>query len=512
MIANTQRIILALAIWLAPVTGFAQNGGGTQDLQFSQSLTAPGTVIITTDGQATVSVVATGNGAGLTFAFQGTNDGGTTWTTLLGVVPSTNATATSFSANGTWVVSAAGFQTLRVNLTAISGGTETFALAASARTARNIGNPGTVTSIATTSPITGGTITTAGTIACATCVTSAAALTANSIMIGAGSQASAITLTGSGVLTALGINVGSAGAFVVNGGALGTPSSGTATNLTGTAAGLTAGSVTTNANLTGPITSVGNATSIASQTGTGTKFVVDTSPTLVTPVLGVATGTSIALTPGNASSTVNIGQWAAFAGYGALSFNGSLTVGGLAGIVGSATDLNINYLVPTGGVHTWRINGASIATLDATGLGVAGLATGAAVTMVGLTAASGTPSSICQNSATKEITVNAALTCTVSSLAFKHDFESIQEEALLLVMAMRPGSFFYNDSPRQRLGFAAEYMAAVDYRLGDGWDRGRPRSIDQNAILAVVVKALQELKADNDNLREEVRFRGTIAR
>jgi predicted NAD-dependent protein-ADP-ribosyltransferase YbiA (DUF1768 family) len=44
--------------------------------------------------------------------------------------------------------------------------------------------------------------------------------------------------------------------------ALGTPASGVATNLTGTAAGLTAGNVTTNANLTGPITSVGNATTI----------------------------------------------------------------------------------------------------------------------------------------------------------------------------------------------------------------------------------------------------------
>lgn len=56
-----------------------------------------------------------------------------------------------------------------------------------------------------------------------------------------------------------------------------------------------ADSATTNANLTGPITSVGNATSIASQTGTGTKFVVDTSPTLITPNIGVATGTSIAI-------------------------------------------------------------------------------------------------------------------------------------------------------------------------------------------------------------------------
>lgn len=91
---------------------------------------------------------------------------------------------------------------------------------------------------------------------------------------------------GTGVETALGVNVGSAGAPVVNGGALGTPSSGTATNLTGTAAGLTAGAVTTNANLTGPITSTGNATAVASQTGTGSKFVMDTSPTLITPALG----------------------------------------------------------------------------------------------------------------------------------------------------------------------------------------------------------------------------------
>jgi len=41
--------------------------------------------------------------------------------------------------------------------------------------------------------------------------------------------------------------------------ALGTPASGIATNLTGTAAGLTAGNVTTNANLIGHVTSVGNA-------------------------------------------------------------------------------------------------------------------------------------------------------------------------------------------------------------------------------------------------------------
>lgn len=66
---------------------------------------------------------------------------------------------------------------------------------------------------------------------------------------------------------------------------LGTPTSGIATNLTGTAAGMTAGHVTTNVNLTGPITSVGNATSIASQTGTGSTIVVQTAPTINGPTL-----------------------------------------------------------------------------------------------------------------------------------------------------------------------------------------------------------------------------------
>ena len=60
----------------------------------------------------------------------------------------------------------------------------------------------------------------------------------------------------------------------------------------------------TNANLTGPITSVGNATSIASQTGTGTTFVMDDSPVLTgTPSL--PTGT-IAVTQGAGNNTTAI--------------------------------------------------------------------------------------------------------------------------------------------------------------------------------------------------------------
>lgn len=89
--------------------------------------------------------------------------------------------------------------------------------------------------------------------------------------------------------------------FNASTGALGATSfSGAGTGLTGTAASLTAGNVTTNANLTGAVTSVGNATSLGSftsaqlataltdETGSGAN-VFATSPTLVTPLLGTPT-------------------------------------------------------------------------------------------------------------------------------------------------------------------------------------------------------------------------------
>lgn len=45
--------------------------------------------------------------------------------------------------------------------------------------------------------------------------------------------------------------------------------------------------------ITGPIGVSGGVSTVTSQTGTGTKFVMDTSPTLVTPNIGVATATSV---------------------------------------------------------------------------------------------------------------------------------------------------------------------------------------------------------------------------
>ena len=119
--------------------------------------------------------------------------------------------------------------------------------------ASSSGASGTVTSVAQSFTggivsVAGSPITTSGTLALTVAGTSggipyfssastwatSAALTASALMVGGGAGAAPSTVTtGTGVVTALGVNTGSAGAFVVNGGALGTPSSGTLTNATG---------------------------------------------------------------------------------------------------------------------------------------------------------------------------------------------------------------------------------------------------------------------------------------
>ena len=144
---------------------------------------------------------------------------------------------------------------------------------------------GTVTSVIAGSYLTGGTITTTGTIA----VDATSANTASKIVARDASgnfSAGTITATLSGK----------------------------------------ASTVTTNANLTGVITSVGNATSIASQTGTGSKFVVDTSPTLITPTLGVATATSInkvTITTPATGSTLTVADGKTLTTSNTLTFTGT---------------------------------------------------------------------------------------------------------------------------------------------------------------------------------------------
>lgn len=129
--------------------------------------------------------------------------------------------------------------------------------------------------------------------------------------------ASGISGLGTGVATALAVNIGSAGAPVVNGGALGTPSSGTLTNCTGLpitsgVSGLGSGIAT----FLGTPSSGNLAAAVTDETGSG-SLVFATSPTLITPDLGSATATTlnkVAFTPPATGATLTIPDGVTFTG------------------------------------------------------------------------------------------------------------------------------------------------------------------------------------------------------
>jgi hypothetical protein len=133
--------------------------------------------------------------------------------------------------------------------------------------------------------------------------------------------------------------------------------------------GNTSGTTTINANLTGPITSVGNATSIAAQVGTGTTFVMSASPTITTPSFsGTATG-SIS---GNAGTATNISGGAGGSiPYQTAASTTALLANGTAGQTLTSQGTTLAPIWTTGVPGTeWATNGTHIYNNNAGNVGI----------------------------------------------------------------------------------------------------------------------------------------------
>jgi trimeric autotransporter adhesin len=150
---------------------------------------------------------------------------------------------------------------------------------------------------------------------------SSALLAANALMVGGGAGVAPSTVTtGTGVVTALGVNTGSAGAFVVNGGDLGTPSSGTVTNLTGTASININGTVGATTANTGAFTTVSATGVITSTVATGTAPFTVASTTQVANLNAATAGSAT-----NATNATNVNLAAGTGATNYLTFSATAT-------------------------------------------------------------------------------------------------------------------------------------------------------------------------------------------
>ena len=299
---NAQGQLTALADTNIAITNAQVSGLGTMSTQNANSVTITGgtingTAIGGTTAAAVNATTFTGAGTGLTGTATSLSIGGNAAT-------ATSATTATNLAGG--AAGSVPYQSASSTTALLPAGSNGQVLTlASGIPSWATPTTGTVTSVAQSFTggiisVSGSPVTSSGTLALTVAGTSggipyfssastwatSAALAANALVIGGGAGvAPSTTTTGTGVVTALGVNTGSAGAFVVNGGALGTPSSGTVTNLTGTASININGTVGASTPTTGAFTTLLINSTFSANGSVGTNGQVLTSAGAASPAV-----------------------------------------------------------------------------------------------------------------------------------------------------------------------------------------------------------------------------------
>ncbi len=117
---------------------------------------------------------------------------------------------------------------------------------------------------------------------------------------------------------------------------------------------------------------------------------------------------------------------------------------------------------------------------------------------------------VCWTTGTGKLTVDTTVGCLTSIMAAKNITEHLSPtKALDIVSRLDPFAFRYKpgygDSGHyEQFGFGAEEVALVDERLAGRDPQGTLSGVRYQEMTAVLAGAIQQLKADNDNLKSEV--------
>lgn len=310
-----------------------------------------------------------------------------------------------------------------------------------------------------------------------------------------------ITGLGTGVATALGVNTGTAGSFVVNGGALGTPSSGTVTNLTGTASININGTVGATTATTGAFTTL-TANGIISATSAGSasnpEITVGNSTTGIYSVSTTGFGISV-----NGSLKADYG----------ITQSGSFNITSGEERITDGSSAQIRLLANGGSNFIQSINSAGNASvqLNITGLNstampilsVVATSTILSGTLTATLANTATTSAICYNTGTGLFTYDGTLgTCTVSDERYKN-IEGHLNNSLNKIASLNGYYFNWKDPAMgegRQIGAIAQEVEKVFPELVSTDSTGK-KSTSMTGAFAPFIEAIKELKVDNDNLR-----------